>query len=149
MQSLNFHSIFLRHSRGAQRSAEEPSNVGHQVVVCAAPELKADVERRVRSEIGLEVESWTRVSGGAQNRLFQLSTREGTQLLLKQYAIDRWPRLPTEFSTLRALNSQGLERVPRALLRDDERSLRGVLLRARQPAARIGPRTSCSPNPAT
>jgi hypothetical protein len=119
------------------------------VVVCAAPELKADVERRVRSEIGLEVESWTRVSGGAQNRLFQLSTREGTQLLLKQYAIDRWPRLPTEFLTLRALNSQGLERVPRALLRDDERSLRGVLLRARQPAARIGPRTSCSPNPAT
>jgi aminoglycoside phosphotransferase (APT) family kinase protein len=92
------------------------------VVVWAAPELKADVERRVRIEIGLQVESWTRVSGGAQNRLFHLSTREGTLLLLKQYAIDRWPRLTTEFSTLRALNSQGLERVPRALLRDDERS---------------------------
>ncbi len=92
------------------------------MVVWAAPELKADVERRVRTDLGLEVESWTRVSGGAQNRLFQLSTREGSQLLLKQYAIDRWPRLTTEFSTLHALNSHGLERVPRALLRDDERS---------------------------
>src|SRR5438105_5066346 len=87
-----------------------------------APELRAAVERRVETELGLEVQSWARVTGGAQNRLFALNTREGTQLLLKLYAIDRWPRLATEFSTLEALNTHGLERVPRALLRDDEKS---------------------------
>src|ERR1700716_2361097 len=87
-----------------------------------APELKDAVEGRVQTELGLEVRSWTRVTGGAQNRLFQLGTRDGTQLLLKLYAIDRWPRLATEFATLRALNTCGLGRVPRALLRDDEKS---------------------------
>src|SRR3979411_2736188 len=87
-----------------------------------APELKAAVERRVQTELGLEVRSWTRVTGGAQNRLFQLNTRDGTQLLLKLYAIALWPRLATEFSTLEALNTHGLARVPRALLRADEKS---------------------------
>src|SRR5712691_12726183 len=86
------------------------------------PDLKADLERRVRAEFGLEVQSWTRLSGGAQNRLFELQTHQGMKLLAKQYAVDRWPRLATEFATLRALNTHGLERVPRALLRDDEKS---------------------------
>src|SRR6266852_1491804 len=77
-----------------------------------SPDLKHELETLVRAELGLEVQSWARLSGGAQNRLFALATP----------AIDRWPRLATEFSTIHALNSYGLQRVPQSLPRDDARS---------------------------
>ena len=63
--------------------------------------------------------AWSRMVGGTQNRLFRLDSLEGPPLLAKLYVVDRWPRLESEFATLRALNAQHLARVPRALLRDD------------------------------
>jgi aminoglycoside phosphotransferase (APT) family kinase protein len=85
-------------------------------------DVKLELERQIGAELGLNVQSWTRLSGGTQNRLFKLETHSDTPLLAKLYVVDRWPRLATEFSTLRALNTHGLARVPRALLRDEARS---------------------------
>jgi Ser/Thr protein kinase RdoA (MazF antagonist) len=84
-----------------------------------SPHLRADVERRVAHELGRTVLEWSRVVGGAQNRLFRLDTLAGPPLLAKLYVVDRWPRLASEFAMLRALNAQHLARVPRPLLRDD------------------------------
>jgi hypothetical protein len=84
-----------------------------------SPQVRADVDRRVAQELGVSVLAWSRMVGGAQNRLFRLDTLDGPPLLAKLYVVDRWPRLESEFATLRALNAQHLARVPRALLRDD------------------------------
>lgn len=81
--------------------------------------VRADIERRVAEALGLRVYAWERVLGGTQNRLFRLDTGDGPPLLAKLYVVDRWPRLESEFATLRLLNAQQLARVPRALLRDD------------------------------
>jgi len=80
------------------------------------------IERHVAADLGLSVEAWSRVSGGTQNRLFQLRTREGPPLLVKLYAVDRWPRLETEYTVLSALNRRRMARVPQALCRGDELS---------------------------
>src|SRR5437588_4559366 len=84
-----------------------------------SPQVRADVDRRVAQELGVSVLEWSRMVGGAQNRLFRLDTLDGPPLLAKLYVVDRWPRLESEFATLRALNAQHLARVPQALLRDD------------------------------
>ena len=83
------------------------------------PQVRVDIDRRLAQELGVRVLSWSRVDGGTQNRLFRLDTLNGPPLLAKLYVVDRWPRLETEFATLRALNAQDLARVPQALLRDD------------------------------
>ena len=100
----------------------EPDSTGQSVAGLAAPELRHQVERRVAEELGHTVRCWSRVVGGAQNQLFRLDALDGPPLLVKLYATDRWPRLATEYATLKALNQQKLRRVPRALLRDDEYS---------------------------
>jgi hypothetical protein len=84
--------------------------------------LRLAVEGSVAANLGLSVQACSRVSGGTQNRLFQLRTGEGPLLLLKLYAVDRWPRLETEYATLSALNTCQLARVPQALMRDAELS---------------------------
>jgi aminoglycoside phosphotransferase (APT) family kinase protein len=84
-----------------------------------SPQVRADVDRRVAQELGVSVLAWSRMVGGAQNRLFRLDTLDGPPLLAKLYVVDRWPRLESEYATLRALNAQHLARVPWALLRDD------------------------------
>jgi Phosphotransferase enzyme family len=86
------------------------------------PAVRAAVERRVADELGHTVRAWARLAGGTQNRLYRLDTGAGPPLLAKLYAVDRWPRLESEYAALRALNRQQLARVPRALLRDDRRS---------------------------
>jgi Ser/Thr protein kinase RdoA (MazF antagonist) len=91
-------------------------------VTLAPSDVRGAIERRVAASLGLTVRAWSRVSGGTQNRLFQLRTHEGPLLLAKLYAVDRWPRLETEYATLHALNERDLAGVPRALLRDDDRS---------------------------
>jgi Ser/Thr protein kinase RdoA (MazF antagonist) len=84
-----------------------------------SPQVRADIDRRVAQELGVCVLAWSRVDGGTQNRLFRLDALDGPPLLAKLYVVDRWPRLESEFATLRALNALGLSRVPHALLRDD------------------------------
>jgi Ser/Thr protein kinase RdoA (MazF antagonist) len=88
-------------------------------MLAAPPEVRADVERRVAAELGATVRAWSRLSGGAQNRLFRLDTSAGRPLVAKLYAVDRWPRLESEYATLRLLNAQHMARVPQALVRND------------------------------
>lgn len=87
-----------------------------------SPQVRADIDWRVAQELGASVLASSRVHGGTQNRLFRLDTLDGPPLLAKLYVVDRWPRLKSEFSTLRALNALGLPHVPHALLRNDRMS---------------------------
>jgi Ser/Thr protein kinase RdoA (MazF antagonist) len=90
------------------------------------------------ADLGRSVQAWSRVSGGSQNRLFQLQTDNGPPLLLKVYAVNHWPRLETEYATLAAVKTCYLACVPQALLRADEWSYAvysfetGALLSARE-----------------
>jgi aminoglycoside phosphotransferase (APT) family kinase protein len=87
-----------------------------------SPQVQAHIERRVARDLGYTVRAWSRLTGGRQNRLYRLEIVDGPPLLAKHYVVDRWPRLESEFATLRALNQHRFARVPRALLRDDQQS---------------------------
>jgi hypothetical protein len=99
-------------------------------VLDVSPPVRTDVEKRVARELGVCVQAWSSIPGGANNRLFRLETLDGPPLLAKLYVVDRWPRLETEFALLRALNAQHVARVPQALLRDEIDRLERRLARA-------------------
>jgi hypothetical protein len=46
-----------------------------------SPQVRSDVDRRVAQELGVSVLAWSRMVGGAQNRLFRLDALDGPPLL--------------------------------------------------------------------
>ena len=88
-----------------------------------SPQVRADVDRRVAQELGVSVLGWSRMVGGAQNRLFRLDTLDGPPLLAKLYVVDRWPRLESEYATLADWSTSLSIAAPPRIRRDATREL--------------------------
>ena len=78
--------------------------------------LREDLSQR----LGCDTDGWSPVRGGTQNRLFRVEVEDGAPLLVKVYHRDRWNRLEREFSVVWALGQAGVQRVPRAIFKNDD-----------------------------
>ena len=71
--------------------------------------------------LGSGVAALSRISGGGNNRLFQVGTADGSRYALKSYMHDRADprdRLGAEFEGIRFLRQHGIRQVPRAIACD-------------------------------
>jgi thiamine kinase-like enzyme len=76
--------------------------------------------KALHDSVGVECLSAQPLSGGSNNQLYRIDTREGKRLLAKKYFPDNRSRLEREYSVLTVLSDQSFNEVPFPVARLDE-----------------------------
>ena len=76
--------------------------------------------RAIHDSVGANCVAVQQLSGGSNNRLYRIETREGRSLLAKKYFNDNRSRLVREYGVLTALCKRGFNEVPKPCARLDE-----------------------------